>query len=352
LAHGIPAIMAHEEIHPLSHYFLGWDEKKPETTNPYPVRNISKIRLLIAEFLYFIIACTIWLKNPKKLFQRWYQWIWGSDYSIDVKKALYYGWNNYYNLILKSGERNAFNQMSPYITEPSLEIGCGSCQTTNLIFRDTNTVTFGCEYFMNTYLTSPDEMYKVVSHYIGGSIKSLPFSSDVFQSIYMVHIIDHISLLDTWFREIHRIIKPGGYLVIDTYSKNIFELLPGVQLRSKISKKWANNYKLWRISKNNPYRGGIPLKSDNEYYATGQNLFSLEEWSQIGEKYGFVLVDHRFFTNSRFSMFMDIEYRGYYPSILSSIPIYFAIDEDILSEKNSPLSEENAGNVILVFQKK
>jgi hypothetical protein len=51
-------------------------------------------------------------------------------------------------------------------------------------------------------------------------------------------------------------------------------------------------------------------------------------------------------------MFMDIEYRGYYPSILSSIPIYFAIDEDILSEKNSPLSEENAGNVILVFQKK
>ncbi|PWR72850.1 class I SAM-dependent methyltransferase [Methanospirillum lacunae] len=352
ISHDIPALMHHDEIHPLSHQFLGLEQKAGNQKNPFKYRRISVFHVILSEFLYFIISVLFWIKKPRTFIHNWYRWITGTPYSNDVQRALYYGWNNYFNLLLKGGEISAFSKMGSFISEPSLEIGCGSCETTNMIFRDKKNVTFGCEYFMNNFHNTSGEMYRVIHHYVGGSISSLPFSSNAFQSVYMVHIIDHISLLDIWFKELYRILKPGGFLVMDTYSKYVFDLLPGVRYRSFISKKWALNYKTWRETTENPYRGGIPLKSDNEYYATGRNLFTIEEWKETGEKYGFHLIEHHFFTGKLFALFMDLEYRGYYPSITSTLPIYMAIDETIKSEKTSTLSEEDAGNVILVFQKK
>ncbi len=355
VAHDIPALMPPDEIHPLSYRFLGWDNNT-RIINPYSNTKNTILSFALygiaSEFLYLFIGVCIWVRKPKVGVRKFFEWTRGTNFSTEVKNALFYGWKNYFNLILKSGEITAFNRMNSYIREPSLEIGCGSCETTNMLFRDSNKVTFGCEYFMDTYLASQEDLYKVIRHYVGGSIKSLPFSSNVFQSVYMVHIIDHITLLDDWFKEIHRIIKPDGFLVMDTYSKNVFDSMPGVWWRSKISQNWAEKYKLWRISKENPNRGGIPLKSDNTYYATGQNLLSLEEWGVVAERYGFELVDYYYFTDSLFSIFLDIEYRGFYPSITGSIPIYLAIDEKINQEKKGMLTEKEAGNIILVFQKK
>ncbi|GAA5262993.1 methyltransferase domain-containing protein [Methanocalculus sp. MC3] len=358
IAHDIPALMISSEIHQKSYGFLGWENNDDTIgVNPYEKQRFFPFWLealffgILSEILYFFVGLLLWVRAPLTLFEKSGKWTRGVHYCSEMKEALYYGWTNYFNLILKSGEIVAFNRMKSYINEPSMEIGCGNCMTTNMIFRDSLNVTFGCEYFMDGYLDSPEDLYKVIKHYVGGSIKSLPFSSNVFESIYMVHIIDHIHLLDNWFHEINRIIKPGGYLVIDTYSKYVFDQLPGVRWRSKISKSWAIKYKNSRICRLNPYRYWIPLKTDDEFYATGQNMFSIDEWSVIVEKYGFKMIDYYPFTNKLFSFFMDLEYRGYYPSITGSIPIYLAIDEEINRGKNSLITEEEAGNIIMVFQK-
>jgi ubiquinone/menaquinone biosynthesis C-methylase UbiE len=217
-----------------------------------------------------------------------------------VEKALYYGWKDYFNLILKSGEIVQFNKMIKYIVEPSLEIGCGGCHATNMIFRDSiNSITFGCEFFMDNFMDVNgklnDEMYKVIKHYVGGSIESLPFKSDLFNSVIMIHIIDHIVNINQWYKEIHRILKQGGYLVMTGYSKNVFDHLPGVKFRKLFSTKWAKNYKEWRITKEN--FGGAPFKSNFEHDATGQNILSIKEWETLSLYYGFELVDFAFFGN-------------------------------------------------------
>ncbi len=347
---GIPGLMHKDEIKFHSSGFLGIESFEKKADNPFRVSERRFYHFIISEIIYGMVALYFLFKfGPQELFKtRFLRPKWCDE----VNRALYYGWTNYFNLILKSGEIASFNKMKKYISKPSLEIGCGSCETTNMIFRDRlDSVTFGCEFFMNNYYSSPSEMYKLIKHYIGGSIKSLPIVSSVFSSIYMVHIIDHIADTGIWFKEINRILKPGGYLVISGYSKNTFEHFPGVKLRNILSKKWAEKFKLKRATQENPYRGGIPLKTENEFYSTGMNMLSLEEWKELARSCGFELVDHTFFAKSYFSFFMDLEYRGYFPSLFFNEIIYSAISKLIENEKASTVSEKDSTNVVLVFKK-
>lgn len=371
MKHGIPALMDEKELGSYSYKFLELEYLREKMSNPYTIVPL-KFRTIPVYALLFLIGEVLWgslsfyflckflykygLKELAKLFIT-------RAKCDEVNKALYYGWWNYFNLILKAGEIVGFNKMSKYISEPSLEIGCGGSGTSNMIFRDKlDSVTFGCEYFMDTYLSnvrgetlstgmSPD-MFKLIKHYVGGSIRSLPFDSKVFNSVYLVHIIDHIVDRDIWFKEINRILKPGGYVVISGYSKYVFDHFPGVSFRKILSKGWAEKYKSKRVTRENPYRGGIPLMNNSNYYATGMNLLTVSEWRKVAEPFGFELADNVFFGNKWFSFFTDMEYRGYYPSLFFNEIIYSAISKMVEDEKKSALPEEKSTNVVLVFRKK
>jgi ubiquinone/menaquinone biosynthesis C-methylase UbiE len=345
---GIPALISNEELGIHSHNFLNLPVNERRNKTPHKKRNLNFLqRLFCQETIHFfnvlLFSCKFGLK--KMLKQR---------YDKRVEKALYYGWKNYFNLILKAGEILQFNKMKKYIMEPSLEIGCGGSQTTNMIFRDSlESITFGCEYFMNNFLNVQgrlsEEMYKVIKDYVGGSIKSLPFRTGIFKSVIMVHILDHIVQIDQCFKEINRVLKEEGCLIMTAYSKNTFEHLPGAKSRKIFSAEWSKRYKERRITMDNP-RGSL-LRSDFEYDATGQNMFSIEEWKEIAKTHGFEVVDYAFFGNY-FSYFMDIEYRGYCNSLLFNQFIYAAISEIIEREKVNPLSEKESTNIILVFKKR
>tara|TARA_B100000965_G_scaffold103884_1_gene85505 strand:- start:553 stop:1752 length:1200 start_codon:yes stop_codon:yes gene_type:complete len=345
---GIPALLGNEEVGIGSNKFLGLTDK---VSNLYKKRGMNPFRRVVGQelmhffnFIYFTIKFGV-----KKILKQ--------KYCHEVERALYGsgGWKNYFNLILKSGEIYQFNRMKKYIVEPSLEIGCSDCATTNMIFKENvEHITFGCEYFMDGFLNVNDRnrlsdgMYKVIKNYVGGSIKSLPFRSSIFASLYMVHIIDHIVNIAPLFNEINRILKPGGYFVMSSFSKNVFENLPGVKLLKLFSSRWSENYKEQRVTRNNPR--GSKLKSNYEFDATGQNLFSIEEWREIAEKYGFEVIDYAFF-GKYFSHFMDIECRGYYNSKLFNKFIYAAISEMVDQEKINPLLEKESTQIILVLKK-
>ncbi|HNX82013.1 MAG TPA: methyltransferase domain-containing protein [Candidatus Omnitrophota bacterium] len=355
MRYGIPALMPSDHIDSHSNQFLGAKKEPCASRSPYTLRHRKIYHVIIAEVLYCFCVLNFIRKYGFRNIIR-------KNWCHEVKRALFFGWTNYFNLILKAGEIGAFNTMSRYIQTPSLEIGCGNCYTSNMIFRDKlDSVTFGCEYFMDTFLTDgcgqtvpsglSTEMFKLIQWYVGGSIKALPFTDGSLKSVYMVHIIDHIEDTDTWFKEINRILATGGYLVMTGYSRYVFENLPGVKFRSRFSKQWAENYKNKRITRENPYRGGIPLSTKDSYYYTGRNIFSLSEWKKLAESYQFDVVDHRFF-GKNFSYFVDMEYNGYAPSYIVSELIYSGISKMIEGEKEHPLSEEDSTNLILVLRKK
>ncbi|MDO8603561.1 MAG: class I SAM-dependent methyltransferase [Candidatus Omnitrophota bacterium] len=344
---GIPALIKDEEMGIYSDRFLNQPANKRKIKNPHKELSLNFFqRLFFAEVIHFInfifFSYKLGLKNM--LHQK---------YCNEVEKALCYGWRNYYNLILKAGEIAQFKKMGKYIMEPSLEIGCADSRTTNMIFKNNiESITFGCEYFMDSFLNAQselsEEMHKLIKHYIGGSIKSLPFRSNIFTSVIMVHIIDHIIHIDECLKEISRILRPGGHLVMTGFSKNTFKNLPGVRIRKIFSTKWSERYQKWRIIKDNPR--GNPMKSYFEYDAIGQNIFSIQEWENIVKTHGFKIVDYAFF-GKYFSYFKDIEYKGYYNSILLNRFIYGIISEIIEQEKKSPVSEEESTNIILVLKK-
>ena len=277
----------------------------------------------------------------------------------DLEKALAIKgfYRGYFQLYLKTSEKIQFRKMKKYIQKETLEIGCGECQATNFIFEDiVDSITFGCEYFMDAYLNNEtfinkerhEKLHQVIEYHIGGSITSMPFQSGVLGSVVMVHIVDHIVDVDQLFSEISRILKPGGYLLMTSYSKKVFDHLPGVKLRSFFSKKWGVVYKERRITKHCS-SGGL-LKSDFVYNASGQNLLSINEWKELALRFGFELAEFSFF-GKYFSHFMDIGTRGYYNSLLFNNYIHSILSEMIEYEKKIPLSEEDATNVMLVFKK-
>lgn len=345
---GIPALITKEELGTQSNDFLGLPIGENNIVSPHKKWKVNFFqRHLCQEAIHFFNSLFFAFKFGLKQLMR-------KDCCEEVDRAIRYGWRNYYNIILKANEVFHFKRMKNYIVEPSLEIGCGGCKTTNMIFEGSiDSITFGCEYFMNTFLNDKgklnDQMYKVIKNYVGGSIKSLPFKTSAFNSVVMVHIIDHIVHTNEFFKEINRILKPGGYLIMSGYSAYTFEHLPGVVLRKKFSKAWAHRYMQRRIQKDNPR--GAPLASNFEYDSIGQNMHSLAQWQNIAKNYGFELTSHAFF-GRYFSYFMDIEYRGYYNSHIFNNLLYRVISKIIVDEKTNPPSEEDSTNIILVLKKK
>ncbi|EKD28518.1 MAG: hypothetical protein ACD_79C00287G0025 [uncultured bacterium] len=347
----IPVLIRKSDYSIYCQSFLGTKYEAPQ--NPYKGWRWNRFREIAgAELLHFFNVVYFMTKfGVRKILNKYcYESL--NSYCDEVEKALFYGWKNYFNLILKSSECYAFNRMLKYINDISIEIGCSNNKTTNMIFKGNKILNFGCEYFINTFLTGKDlnnELFNTTERYLGLSINSVPFRSESVNSVVLVHIVDHIPDLQIWFKEIHRILQKNGHIVFTTYSKYVFDNMISVKLIGKISKKLANLYKEKISSKVTP-RGGIPLKSKNNFYCTGQNLFSLAEWKQIANEHGFEVEDHYYF-GKYFSHFMDIEYRGYYNSALFNHLLYSCISEMILDEKKHPIKEEDATNLILVLKK-
>lgn len=67
--------------------------------------------------------------------------------------------------------------------------------------------------------------------------KKLPFKSNFFDVVEANQVIEHLWNTDIFLEEIHRVLKPGGYLVISTENlsswHNLFSLLLGFQAPSQ-----------------------------------------------------------------------------------------------------------------------
>ena len=277
----------------------------------------------------------------------------------EMETAIKVGWGGtYHNILKKSFEIFHFKKMYKYIQEPSLEIGCASNNTSAAIFSDRQQkISFGLEYYTWNFLINkrnPDAglnpyMYQVIDKYVGGKVEDIPFKSSLFNSVVMVHVIDHIVRFDEFMKELNRIIKIGGFLVFDGESASHYDNLPGVKLIRLFSHRLATKYKNWITTKTN-VGGKAPIILNDEITGMGQNLFSLNEWTDKSEQYGFKLVEHAFF-DEHFPLFRFLLCNGIKRSERFDKKIRSTLSYIIEHEKSHPIPEERSSKILLVLKK-
>ena len=87
----------------------------------------------------------------------------------------------------------------------------------------------------------PQALHKAPNHLVLGNMESIPFKSETFTLITLNTVVEHFQKPHIILKEIHRILRPGGHLLIHTTNKNsplimMGNLLPE-NIRLKLLKK-------------------------------------------------------------------------------------------------------------------
>jgi len=88
-----------------------------------------------------------------------------------------------------------------------LDVGCGS----SVILRSHPHIV-GLDICLAKLLY----MRKYLTTLLQGSIYNLPFNDHVFDGVICSEVVEHISDRDSWLKELKRVIKPKGYLILGT----------------------------------------------------------------------------------------------------------------------------------------
>lgn len=94
-----------------------------------------------------------------------------------------------------------------------LDIGCGDGQISKKIMKQTKSVVYGIDIAQKS-LDYAAKNGILVKH--ADVTKKLPFQANFFDGVYASEIIEHLIDPDNFVKEIHRVLKKGGTLVITT----------------------------------------------------------------------------------------------------------------------------------------
>ena len=102
-------------------------------------------------------------------------------------------------------------EMSPPVSGNYLDIGAGHGELIRLVTREFAVTATACDY-TSSLMRMPGMMVDVVNL----NTDSLPYADAAFDLVTCTEVIEHIEHYRHTFREIFRILKPGGTLVVTT----------------------------------------------------------------------------------------------------------------------------------------
>jgi SAM-dependent methyltransferase len=92
-----------------------------------------------------------------------------------------------------------------------LDVGSGSGQLLKLIATRYPVASFACDY-TNALMKLPDQAVQIVDL----NHDPLPYSNDRFTLVTCAETIEHLEHYRETIREIHRVLKPGGLVIVST----------------------------------------------------------------------------------------------------------------------------------------
>ena len=117
-------------------------------------------------------------------------------------------------------ERKFFRRVSH--VAPSLELGCGDGFASQFIFN--HRVTVGSDPLLYGLLAA--QRMGRHKEFVALDMTRIPYEDETFNTVYLVHTIDHISDRLDALRETFRVLRPGGVIALTDMTAYDRELLP------------------------------------------------------------------------------------------------------------------------------
>jgi SAM-dependent methyltransferase len=122
-----------------------------------------------------------------------------------------------------------------HVQGPCLEIGCGVG-----LFAETVPEFIGLEYSLESLLVDGFELFNRIC----ADARVIPLADACVECVFSFHTLEHVPDVDLAFAEMHRVLKPGGFLVLKPawhctrYNTELIPVLPYHQLniRQKFTK--------------------------------------------------------------------------------------------------------------------
>ncbi|MBR2855456.1 methyltransferase domain-containing protein [Candidatus Saccharibacteria bacterium] len=173
-----------------------------------------------------------------------------SDYNgYDYKKEF---WDNADREYEDQADRMAIRKLLPKRMEKFADIGGGYGRLANeYLKRARKVIIFD---YSKTELEQAKEIYGDRIETRAGDIYKLPFKDEELDGLMMIRVTHHLKHLDKAFKELYRVLKPGGVAVIEVANKRTLpKMARFITGRSKVNpwSKEVANYK--EISKDGFY---------------------------------------------------------------------------------------------------
>lgn len=128
-----------------------------------------------------------------------------------------------------------------------LDIGFGGSQLSDL-FRDMYCM-YGIDIDKNLFNNLDKSHYK-----LGNIEEKIPFKDNLFDCVVMLEVIEHLKKPGVAFKEIKRVLKPGGFLILTTPNAKsilwrIIESIYPYVFKLNIKKMHINLYNINRLKK-------------------------------------------------------------------------------------------------------
>ena len=102
---------------------------------------------------------------------------------------------------------------------PVLDVGCGNGIYTSWLARKAG-VAVGIDHHVGNLAWGKQEFPDV--HFVDSNGETLPFADAVFNAVMCTEVLEHTRDDRATLQEIHRVTRPGGYLLLSTPHRGLF----------------------------------------------------------------------------------------------------------------------------------